>query len=200
MPTPRSGYVYFIGSRQFGWYKIGMSKNAEIRIKNLGILLPFKIEVFAVWSTGDARTLEASMHEKWSASAINGEWFSFSDVDAHRIVYFLDTPIPSVRIFPRSGEESVFSAFSNVDLDRRKPKTKNEIDQISRAISAVLKKFWEINSKAEKTRANKRLAKRCVRRAFEAKFEGRPEDYCEIIPQSCIVRPVQPANAWRGSY
>jgi len=34
------GYVYLIGSPTFGWYKIGKSRKPEIRIENLGILLP----------------------------------------------------------------------------------------------------------------------------------------------------------------
>lgn len=180
MPAPQSGYVYLLGSRQFGWYKIGMSKNAEIRIKNIGILLPFKIEVFAIWKSDNARALEAAFHGKWSSAAINGEWFSFSDSTAHRIVYFMDPPIPSERIFPKIGSESVFARFSNVKLDIRKPVTKTEQAHISRAIGLVHRTFWELNPSLEKTTKTKRLAKKCSRAALEDKFRKRPEEYCVI--------------------
>ena len=40
-----AGYVYLIGTPIFGWYKIGKSKTPEVRIKDLGILLPFKLHI-----------------------------------------------------------------------------------------------------------------------------------------------------------
>ena len=39
------GFVYLIGSPLFGWYKIGKSKTPEVRVSNLGILLPFKLKI-----------------------------------------------------------------------------------------------------------------------------------------------------------
>lgn len=72
------GYVYLIGSSRFGWYKIGKSRTAAIRVQTLGILLPFKIEVFGIWKAGDPSALEVAMHCRYAEQHINGEWFSFS--------------------------------------------------------------------------------------------------------------------------
>jgi hypothetical protein len=44
-----AGYVYLIGNSIFNWYKIGKSVTPEVRIKDLGILLPFKIKVMSIW-------------------------------------------------------------------------------------------------------------------------------------------------------
>lgn len=72
------GYVYLIGTPTFGWYKIGKSITPEVRIKDLGILLPFKIEVIAVWEADNHHNMEKAMHELYAANKINGEWFEFN--------------------------------------------------------------------------------------------------------------------------
>ena len=69
-----SGYVYLIGSPIFGWYKIGKSITPEVRIKDLGILLPFKIHVIGVWGAKNHHQLERALHEIHKDRRINGEW------------------------------------------------------------------------------------------------------------------------------
>ena len=76
MPTPsKQEYVYLIGSSKFGWYKIGKSRRPSIRVSELGILLPFRVALFGLWSTCKGLTTERLMHEKYAEYAINGEWF-----------------------------------------------------------------------------------------------------------------------------
>jgi hypothetical protein len=72
------GYVYLIGSPTFHWYKIGRSRLPHLRVKNIGIILPFKIELIATWFTVAERVLERELHEKYAANHINGEWFRFT--------------------------------------------------------------------------------------------------------------------------
>jgi hypothetical protein len=55
-----AGYVYLIGTPIFGWYKIGKSITPEIRVKDLGILLPFKIKVMAIWKAENHHLMESS--------------------------------------------------------------------------------------------------------------------------------------------
>ncbi len=66
-----AGHVYLIGSRTFNWYKIGKSGNAAIRVAELGILLPFRIEVIAVWKAQNHHELEKLLHEKHAAQRIS---------------------------------------------------------------------------------------------------------------------------------
>ena len=72
------GYVYLIGTSVFGWYKIGKSITPEVRIKDLGILLPFKISVICVWKAENHHLLEKTLHELYAKNKINGEWFEFT--------------------------------------------------------------------------------------------------------------------------
>src|SRR5882672_10901338 len=81
-----AGYVYLIGSSTFKWYKIGKASRAAIRVSELGILLPFRIEVIAVWKFSNYHAMEHTLHEKYAKDRINGEWFNFTDVEVKAIV------------------------------------------------------------------------------------------------------------------
>jgi hypothetical protein len=81
-----AGFVYLIGSEQFGWYKIGKSKDHHVRLEQLGILLPFKVEVFAIWEAENHSELERISHRMYSENRINGEWFSFSTAERSSVI------------------------------------------------------------------------------------------------------------------
>lgn len=114
-----AGYVYLIGSRVFRWYKIGKSRTPEVRIKDLGILLPFKIEVIGVWRAANHTALEKELHDKYRYCQVNGEWFSFVDNEAEKLFQVLPE---SMRVYPTESLDSVLSSFSNVYEDQRKGK------------------------------------------------------------------------------
>lgn len=114
-----SGYVYLIGSTVFGWYKIGKAKTPEVRVKDLGILLPFKINVIGVWKANDHHLMESALHEMYQNNRINGEWFEFSLPQMKEMF----NSIPSeTRIYPIDDVEHVFDNFSNIEEDKRKNK------------------------------------------------------------------------------
>jgi hypothetical protein len=112
-----SGYVYLIGSPIFCWYKIGKSKTPEIRIKDLGILLPFKINIIGIWSAADHSLLETTLHEMYKDHRINGEWFSFGRKEVYAMVF--DRLPKESRYFPSENEteNKFFDRFSNVEFD-----------------------------------------------------------------------------------
>lgn len=107
-----AGYVYLIGSSTFRWYKIGKAKTPEIRVKDLGILLPFKISVHAVWKANDHHSMEKLLHAKYDANRINGEWFEFNRAD---IVSLIESIPQEVNVF--LSEEHKLQKFSNVAED-----------------------------------------------------------------------------------
>lgn len=114
-----AGYVYFIGSPIFGWYKIGKSITPEVRIKDLGILLPFKVEVISVWSAQNHHAMEKALHEIYATNRINGEWFEFSRKDAYDVV----NKIPAeTRIYSKYNDTDKFDYFSNIDEDSKNSK------------------------------------------------------------------------------
>lgn len=82
-----AGYVYLIGSKLFRWYKIGKSSNASIRVSQLGVLLPFTIEVVAIWKVENHHEVEKLLHEKYQDHKINGEWFKFEKPEVEKIVH-----------------------------------------------------------------------------------------------------------------
>ena len=107
------GYVYFIGSKTFGWYKIGKSKIPDVRIENIGILLPFKVEVICVWKAENRHLLESTLHDIYKNKRINGEWFEFTKKEAYDVV--LSMP-EEARV---SGS---YSTFTNILEDEKKDK------------------------------------------------------------------------------
>jgi hypothetical protein len=112
-----SGYVYLIGSPIFGWYKIGKSITPEIRIKDLGILLPFKIHIIGVWGAKNHHQLEQALHEIHKTRRINGEWFEFSKKEVYDEVF---GKLPEeVRVYPISNDKHFLDRFSNIDEDTK---------------------------------------------------------------------------------
>jgi hypothetical protein len=110
-----SGYVYLIGNDKFHWFKIGKSKTPEIRVGNLGILLPFKIKVFAIWKADNHHKMESALHEIHADARINGEWFSFSDKRVQAI--YESIPREACVFWHCQQTESAFSNFSNMEKD-----------------------------------------------------------------------------------
>lgn len=113
------GYVYLIGTPVFGWYKIGKSRTPEVRVKDLGILLPFKVEIIGVWKAVNHHLMESALHEMYKTSKINGEWFGFTKKEAYEV--FSSIPEQS-RIYPIDNKEHPLDRFSNVIEDRKDSK------------------------------------------------------------------------------
>ena len=111
-----SGYVYLIGSPTFGWYKIGKSKTPEVRVKDLGILLPFKLHIIGVWAAENHHLMETALHEMYASCRINGEWFEFSKKEA--MVVFSSIPVEA-RIYPVEGADHSLDRFSNIIEDTK---------------------------------------------------------------------------------
>ena len=106
-----AGYVYLIGNPIFNWYKIGKSVTPEVRIKDLGILLPFKIKVMSVWKAENHHLMESSLHEIYKKNRINGEWFEFTGDDIGKII---DSIPDEVRIYLDKSDK-----FSNIGEDTK---------------------------------------------------------------------------------
>ena len=106
-----AGYVYLIGNSIFGWYKIGKSISPEIRIKDLGILLPFKIKVYSVWKAKNHTLMESSLHEIHIKNRINGEWFEFTGEEIGKLI----NSIPAESQIYLDNTDK----FSNIDEDTK---------------------------------------------------------------------------------
>lgn len=77
------GYVYFLKS-QYG-YKIGCSGSLDKRVKSLGILLPFPVELHSFVKCKTFNKLESFLHVHLLHKRINGEWFNLTESDFNEI-------------------------------------------------------------------------------------------------------------------
>src|SRR5271157_324419 len=110
-----SGYVYLLGNSRFHWYKIGKSKTPEVRVKDLGILLPFKIKIFGIWKAENHSLMETALHEQHASARINGEWFTFSDTKIQEI--YTSIPFEACIYWHKWSSKNEFSKFSNMERD-----------------------------------------------------------------------------------
>ena len=114
-----AGYVYLIGTPIFGWYKIGKSRTPEVRVKDLGILLPFKLHVIGIWGAKNHHLMESVLHEMYQMNRINGEWFEFSSKE----VFNVFSTIPEeTRIYPKQTDNHPLDRFSNIEEDLKNNK------------------------------------------------------------------------------
>ena len=156
-----SGYVYLIGTTVFGWYKIGKSVSPEIRVRDLGILLPFKIQVIRVWQAENHHLMEKTLHEMYSANRINGEWFQFTKKQLKSMI----DKIPSETIV--HGCDS----FSNIDEDIRQAEMSN---YSGRVIGVKIEKLRG-NFTDEERKAKRAAGAERVRLKREAEITARAQ-------------------------
>ena len=102
------GHVYLIGNSKFLWYKIGKSSDARIRVLDLGVLLPFRVEVIEVIRCDAYNFVEKRLHQEFAEHRVNGEWFHF-DQDAVNSVCtmmeLLGTPVVGIAGFHNMKED-----------------------------------------------------------------------------------------------
>lgn len=73
-------HLYLIGNQEYQWFKIGISKKIEERIKQLNT--PFRLTTFYSLRCGNvssALALENLMHIRYQDKRVLGEWFSSID-------------------------------------------------------------------------------------------------------------------------
>lgn len=69
-----------------GQYKIGVSRNARNRARQLSGSGPLAIEIVAVGESDHAWEKEAELHLRFAYKRIRGEWFSLNDDDVAAVV------------------------------------------------------------------------------------------------------------------
>ena len=82
----KSGYVYLISDNQ-GYYKIGMSKDPEQRLKQLTISCQ-ELNIIHKIKTNDMKRLEREMQRKYKGKRVKGEWF---ELDKEEVKKFIES-------------------------------------------------------------------------------------------------------------
>lgn len=76
------GYVYIIQDIDISkLFKIGMTNKPFDRMYTFGVKLPFETELIHVIPSRNAYHLEQTLHARFAAKRVNGEWFDLSAED-----------------------------------------------------------------------------------------------------------------------
>lgn len=84
VPENSSGYVYIIKGKA-GHYKIGKTTDPDVRIKNLGVVLPFKIKPIHIIECQNRHEAETTLHHRYWHRRIAGEWYKLTAEDLNEI-------------------------------------------------------------------------------------------------------------------
>ena len=66
-------------------YKIGITTNLSLRLKQIRSLNPYNIKLVYFVATEHYRSLESHLHKVFKVYRGNGEWFNFKDDDLHEL-------------------------------------------------------------------------------------------------------------------
>lgn len=87
----KPGFVYLIGKRNDGAYKIGISNNPAKRLTKIKAQYPgHDLAVIDSWHVNDMGTTEASLHSMFAEKSLGG-WFLLNDVSICKIREFFVT-------------------------------------------------------------------------------------------------------------
>ncbi|MGE7885394.1 GIY-YIG nuclease family protein [Bacillus sp. NPDC094077] len=75
------GYIYIIKEFHSNTYKIGYSRDVNIRKQQFEVKLPFEWEFLAVFEVENAREKESLLHRQFKLRRLNGEWFELTSKD-----------------------------------------------------------------------------------------------------------------------
>ena len=74
------GYVYIVQADN-GLFKIGKARKPKERVQQLGIKLPYELDVVLLLESGDYSKLEATLHQRFASKRVAGEWFALDEKD-----------------------------------------------------------------------------------------------------------------------
>lgn len=87
---PDVGFVYLAHQDNTPYYKIGVSNNVERRLASLQTSSPSKIVLIKSIRTDRYEHYEGELHERFAASRLNGEWFSFDRATLGSVIRAMD--------------------------------------------------------------------------------------------------------------
>lgn len=71
-------YIYLIQSLENSYYKIGVSKHPQVRLKQHQTGNPSATKLIEVYETNYAYRIEKALHRRFSHVRKEGEWFDLS--------------------------------------------------------------------------------------------------------------------------
>jgi len=84
-----NGYIYFIKSKGFDFYKLGVSSNPERRLRDIDSYTPFELEILSIHFLENVYDIEKSVSEKIEKFKVRKEWYQFDSGKAKQIMIHL---------------------------------------------------------------------------------------------------------------
>lgn len=104
LDSSQGGYVYVLRADN-GLCKIGKARNIDDRIKQLGLILPYELELVAIIQSLNYSDLEKHLHEYFSEQRIRGEWFNLSQDDIDQLNNLAKSILSTDVLVPRWPKE-----------------------------------------------------------------------------------------------
>lgn len=79
-----SGYVYLLKAHD-GYWKIGHTNNPDNRLRTFSVKLPFPVEYEHLIPCDNRLWAEQTLHTRYAAQRIKGEWFELSPEQVEEI-------------------------------------------------------------------------------------------------------------------
>lgn len=86
--TGKKGFVYFIKAEDTGFIKIGMSKNPDLRLRQIKLSCQKPVLLMKFFVSNSA-IMEKKLHEFFKNKRVFGEWFNLNDSDLKKAVNFI---------------------------------------------------------------------------------------------------------------
>ena len=84
----KPGHIYILESPH--GYKIGLTRKADKRPKQIGLLLPFETQCIHQVAVVDCAAAEKAIHSRYASKRINGEWFNLTIQDIEHVKNYLE--------------------------------------------------------------------------------------------------------------
>jgi predicted GIY-YIG superfamily endonuclease len=96
-------YIYLMQSLENSYYKIGVSKSPNLRIKQLNTGNPELIKLIEVYQSNIAYEIEKVLHRRYSHARKNNEWFDLSISDEVNFIKNCERIDESIKYLKKSG-------------------------------------------------------------------------------------------------
>lgn len=100
-----AGFVYAIERPSDGAIKIGIAKNVENRLYKLRYATKENLNLIAYKAVEDMGLEESKLHETFSSSRLNGEWFTLNGKEKGKLILSLKSESRASRAGARTEEE-----------------------------------------------------------------------------------------------
>ena len=96
-------YIYLIQSQEDGYYKIGVSKHPNKRIKQLNTGNSSELKLIESYKTDLAHQIERALQRRFSHMRKEGEWFEMSVNEEVNFIKYCKQVEDNINILKKNG-------------------------------------------------------------------------------------------------